>query len=488
MALKVYNSLTRNKEDFAPLNSPQVTMYVCGPTVYDLLHVGNFRGPVVYNLIRNWLEHLDYKVTFALNFTDVDDKIITRAKDQNKDSLALAQEFIHEYKTDFANLGLRAHEFNPTVTETMSEIIGLISSLIEKKKAYVAGLDVMYSIPSFSDYGKLSGRILEDLQAGARVEVDEKKQNPLDFALWKGAKPGEPSWESPWGLGRPGWHIECSAMICKHFGAQIDIHGGGTDLIFPHHENEIAQSEGAFNKPFVKYWLHTSMLNLSGQKMSKSLGNIMSMREFLKIYDAEIYKWMILSSHYRSVCDFGDDGVHRAVSSLARVYSAMAVAEDQLKEALNSGIEIKSEPSFEKLMITAWSKVESSLNDDFNTPETFAVLFEVVRQFNTQVKRGLKNNPAMAAKSKSFLNLILKVGQPMALFQESPAQFLTMLDDMLLIKMNLKRSDIDKLVIERAESRLAKDFKKSDELREKLTILGISVMDTATGSFWEVSK
>ena len=320
MSLKVYNTLIRDKENFLPLKAPAVTMYICGPTVYGLLHVGNFRGPVVYNLMRNWLEHLGYKVTMALNFTDVDDKIINKANDLKKDPALLAEEFIAEYKKDFADLGLRAHDLNPTVTDSMPAIINMIATLIDKKNAYVADQDVNFSIQSFPDYGKLSGRNVDDLQAGARVEVNEKKQNPLDFALWKGAKTGEPFWESPWGKGRPGWHIECSAMICKHFGEQIDIHGGGTDLVFPHHENEIAQSEAVSGKPLVKYWLHTHMLNFAGQKMSKSLGNIMSMREFLEAYHAEIYKWMILSSHYRSTSDFGDDAVHRAVSGLARVY------------------------------------------------------------------------------------------------------------------------------------------------------------------------
>ncbi len=482
--LKIYNTLTKTKEEFLPLQAPAVKMYVCGPTVYDLLHVGNFRGPVVYNLIRNWLDHLGYQVTYALNFTDVDDKIINRAKEQNKDPLVLAQEFISEYKKDFLSLGLRAQDLNPTVTETMPEIVHLIADLVDKKKAYVTGQDVMYSIQSFREYGKLSGRNVDDLQAGARVEVNEKKQNPLDFALWKGVKPGEPFWHSPWGDGRPGWHIECSAMICKHFGPQIDIHGGGTDLIFPHHENEIAQSEGAFQKPLVKYWVHTQMLNFSGQKMSKSLGNMMSMREFLKTYNAEIYKWMILSSHYRSICDFSHEAVDRAVTGIARVYSALAMAEEHTQ----AGVEIKSDMAFDKIISEAWQKTEDCLSDDFNTPEAFAVMFEVVRQFNTQVKRGLKTTPIIAGKSKALLEFSIKLGKPMALFQEPPAQFLKTLDDMLLVKMNLKRQDIDKLVDQRAAARVAKDFKKSDELRGQLSSLGISVMDSSTGSFWEVTK
>jgi cysteinyl-tRNA synthetase len=484
VSLKIYNTLSRQKEDFIPLNPPHVSIYVCGPTVYDYLHVGNFRGPVVYNMMRNWLEVKGFTVKFALNFTDVDDKIINRANADQHDPLKLADQFIQEYKKDFADLGLKPHELNPKVSETMDEIIKIIGELIEKKKAYVAGYDVMYSIQSFPQYGKLSGHRVEDLQSGARVEIDQKKENAVDFALWKGVKPGEPSWPSPWGPGRPGWHIECSGMICKHFGEQIDIHGGGTDLIFPHHENEIAQSEGVSGKDFVKYWVHVSMLNFSGQKMSKSVGNIMSMREFLQTYNPEIYKWMILSSHYRSICDFGNDGVHRAVAALARIYSAMAVAE----EYLVSGVDGKPDAAFDKLSDDTWKKVVQSLDDDFNTPEAFAALFELVRIFNTQIKRGMKANASLVGKSKTFLELTRRMGRPMALFQLKASEFLTTLDDMLLSKMNLRREEIDKLVSERAAARIAKDFKKSDEVRAQLTALGISVMDTADGSVWEVTK
>ncbi len=484
MSLRIYNSLTRNKEDFVPLNPPQVKMYVCGPTVYDFLHVGNFRNPVVFNLIRNWLEHRGFKVNFALNFTDVDDKIIDRANRDKRKPLELAAQYIEEYKKDFADLHLTPHELNPRVTETMKEIIDLIAQLIEKKKAYVAQGDVLYSVKSFPQYGKLSGRNVDELQAGARVDVDEKKENPLDFALWKAGKPGEPSWPSPWGPGRPGWHIECSAMACKHFGDQIDIHGGGTDLIFPHHENEIAQTEGVTGKNFAKFWMHVQMLNFSGQKMSKSLGNIVSMREFLQSYNSEIYKWMILSTHYRSLCDFSDDAVHRAISGLARVYSAMSLA----ASLANKDTPIAKTDAFEKVLNDAWKKAEESLDDDFNTPEAFAALFEVIRVFNSQVKRGMPISPTIQARAQAFLDFARKVGKPMALFQEEPGQFLTTLDDMLLRKMNLKRLEIDKVVKERSEARLNKNFKKSDELRDKLSAMGISVMDYPGGSFWEVTK
>ncbi|MGZ3775638.1 MAG: cysteine--tRNA ligase [Pseudobdellovibrionaceae bacterium] len=483
MKLKIYNSQSKQLEEFVPLESGKVKIYVCGPTVYNFLHVGNFRGVVFFNLVRNWLEAQGYQVSYALNFTDVDDKIINRAQEIGVSPQDLSEMYISEYKKDFVMLGLRPHDFNPKVTEHMDEIINMVKTLVANHKAYEAQGDVMYSIKSFEGYGKLSGRNPEDLQAGARVEVDEKKQSPLDFALWKAAKPGEIAWASPWGSGRPGWHIECSAMIHKIYGDQIDIHGGGMDLIFPHHENEIAQSEGCSGKHFVKYWMHWNMLNFGGQKMSKSLGNLVTMREFLETNSAEIYKWMVLSVHYRTMSDFSDAALDRAVSGLARIYSALSLAESYLNPQT-----VSIDPGFEKITTEAWMKIETALNDDFGTPEAFAALFEVVRQFNSQVRRGMKANPAVEGKALVFQKFVKKFGSLMSLFQESASEFLIKLDDMLLKKMNLERCQIDVLVAERAAAREAKDFAKSDEVRAKLTAMSISVSDTATGSFWEVSK
>lgn len=482
MSLKIYNSQSKRLEEFESLTPGQVKMYVCGPTVYNFLHVGNFRGVVFFNLVRNWLEKQGYKVSYALNFTDVDDKIINRAQEMGMAPHDLSEKYIVEYKKDFAALGLRAHDFNPKVTENMEEIKSMVQELIANKKAYEVQGDVMYSIESFDGYGKLSGRNPEDLQAGARVDVDEKKKNPMDFALWKAAKPGEVCWPSPWGLGRPGWHIECSAMIQKIFGAQIDIHGGGMDLIFPHHENEIAQSEGCTGKHFVKYWMHNNMLNFGGQKMSKSLGNIVTMREFLETNSAELYKWMILSVHYRTLSDFSDAAIEKATTGLARVYSALALAESYLTP------DAQSDAGFENITQEAWKKIGGALNDDFGTPEAFAALFEVVRQFNNQVRRGMKVSPAVSGKALALQRFIKEFGSLMSLFQEPAQDFLIKLDDLLLKKMNLERSAIDNLVAERAKARDGKDFAKSDELRGQLTAMGISVSDTPTGSFWEVTK
>lgn len=489
MSLKIYNTLTRSLEVFDPIQSPKVKMYVCGPTVYGLLHVGNFRGPVFYNFVRNWLEHIGYEVEFALNFTDVDDKIIHRAQQEGKDSKELAENYIREYQEDFSSLGLRKHEHNPRVTESMDEIILMIQQLIEKKKAYVVDGDVFFSIESFQDYGKLSGRHVDELQAGARVEIDTKKQNPMDFTLWKSAKPDEPSWSSPWGQGRPGWHIECSAMTRQIFGDQIDIHGGGSDLIFPHHENEIAQSEACSEKIFSRYWIHVGMLNFGGQKMSKSLGNLTTLRDFLAKNHPEVYKWMILSVHYRTIADFNEEAVERAVSALARIYSALALLEDILKEdKIFSTASLSLDEAFQDMMKESWEKITTVMNEDFGTPQVMAVLFDLVRMVNGQWKRGMKVTAIVHEKARIVHQLFLKMGSMMSLFQEPAKGFLTHLDDLLLQKMNLNRSEVDRLVAERSAARANKDFKKSDELREQLTRMNISVMDMPQGTFWEVTK
>lgn len=513
MGLNVYSTLTRQKENFVTWEPNKVKMYCCGPTVYGLLHVGNFRGAIFYNLVRNWLEHLGYEVTYVYNFTDVDDKIIDRAREENVTSEEISEKYIQEFKKDYAALDLRPHTHNPKVTEYMESIREIVSDLIAKKKAYVVDGEVLYSIRSFDGYGKLSGRNPDDLIAGARVEVDRKKHDPLDFALWKPGKAGEPTWQSPWGAGRPGWHIECSAMAKSILGEQIDIHGGGMDLIFPHHENEVAQSEGCTGKQFVKYWMHNNMFNFGGQKMSKSLGNILTGRDFMTKYNPEILKYITLSAHYRSVAEFGDQAIELAIKGLARVYSALSVAESfvveaQLQYPIVSGSQkpqdnanrlhslvqakdgnlIKKDNAFETATQEAWKQIEVALNDDFNTPEVMARIFEIVRLYNSQVKRGMKSNPTVLGKSVQFIDFVHSIGQYLSMFLKSPTEFLITLDDMLLRNMNLPRAKVESLVEERWQARLNKDFKKSDELREQLTSLGISVSDTPAGSFWEVAK
>ncbi len=484
MGIVVYNSQSQKKEEFKPLEDKKVKMYVCGPTVYDLLHVGNFRGAIFFNLVRNWLEYRGYDVTFVYNYTDVDDKIINRANEEGVPAGEISKKYIEEFEKDFAALKLRKHSHNPKVTEFMGQIIDLIQKLVENGKAYVVDGDVYYDVHTFPEYGKLSHKKLEDLEAGFRIEVDSRKKHPADFALWKKSKPNEPSWESPWGPGRPGWHIECSAMARALLGEQIDIHGGGLDLIFPHHENEIAQSEGATGKPFAKYWMHNNMLNFGSQKMSKSLGNVRSARSFMQEYHPEILKYLMLSAHYRSVLDFSPVAIENVISALARIYSALALAEKTAKA--HEATEVPED--FQKLLDMARKGVEESLDDDFNTPEMWARLFDVIRAFNNIVRAPGPVTPKKAAVSKAFLSFAHWLGDLTGLFSEPPGEFLRFLDDMLLRKKSLDRSEIDRIVAERAQARAEKNFAKADELRARLQEMGILVQDSAQGSEWEVAK
>lgn len=484
MAIQIYNSQTQKKEEFVPLKAGEVRMYVCGPTVYDLLHVGNFRGAIFFNLVRNWFEYRGLKVTYVYNYTDVDDKIINRSKAEGTPASEIAEKYVKEFEKDFNRLKLRKHSHNPKVTEFMEPIIELIQQLIEREKAYVVDGDVYFNVRSLPDYGKLSHKKLDELEEGVRIEVDARKKNPADFALWKKSKEGEPFWKSPWGDGRPGWHIECSAMAKALLGETIDIHGGGLDLIFPHHENEIAQSEGATGKQFVRYWMHNNMLNFGSQKMSKSLGNVRSGRSFMDEFHPETFKYMMLMAHYRSVLDFTPTAIDNAISGLARVYSALAYAARISGEKADP----QAPPEFTKVLETAKAGVEATLDDDFNTAEVMARLFEVVRTFNNMVRTPGPITPKKAAIAKAFQGWVLWLGELMSLFSEPPQEFLTTLDDMLLSKKGLKREDIDKLVQERSKARLAKDFARSDEMRNQLQGMGIAVQDSPQGSEWEVAK
>ena len=484
MALTIYNTLTKQKEEFKPITPGAVKMYVCGPTVYDFLHVGNFRGPIVFNLIRNWFEASGYKVTFVQNYTDVDDKIIARANELGIAPVELTNKYIEEYRKDFENLGLHPHEHNPRVTEYMAAIIKIIEGLIEKEHAYLADGEVYYSIDSFKGYGQLSKKNLEDLAVGIRVEIGSKKRNPLDFSLWKPAKPGEPKWASPWGEGRPGWHIECSAMSHELLGDHFDIHGGGIDLIFPHHENEIAQSSGYSGKKMTNYWMHWNFINMASEKMSKSLGNVHTARAFLEKYNAEIFKYMILTAHYRSHSDFSPNQIRNAVHGLARVYSSLALADTILEKPVTP----EQDGNFAEFLAKQTEGIKESLDDDFNTPEVFARIFEVVRVFNASYRLGQKVTPQVFYRAQAMKKWIVDQGKLMALFVEPAAKFLKTLDDMLLEQKQLKREEINALVDERNAARAQKDFKKSDELRAKLVSMGIAVSDTSEGTFWEVQK
>lgn len=486
----VHNSMTKKKEEFIPHTAGVVNMYCCGPTVYGLLHVGNFRGAVVYNMVRNWLEKTGHKVKYVYNFTDVDDKIIARANEEGVTATEIAERYIAEFKKDYARLGLRPHDVNPKVSEYMDSIKDMVGELINKGKAYQVGGDVWYSVESFAEYGKLSHRKVDELITGTRAETHESKKSAADFALWKSAKAGEPAWDSAWGQGRPGWHIECSAMARSILGDQIDIHGGGLDLVFPHHENEIAQSEGCSGKQFVKYWMHNNMIEMGGAKMSKSLGNIRAGRDFMDQYHPEILKFVLIAPHYRSVSDLSDSSVENSISALARVYSAISLAKSVLVAAQqeSSPVEAKEDQAFNKLIDENWLKIQEAFYDDFATPEAFARIFDSVRAFNTQVRRGVKPNAKTVFIAQKFLSLISDFSEITAVFSEDADQFLTFLDDLLLSQKNLKRQDIQKLVDERWAARSAKNFAESDRLRDQLVQMGIQISDTATGSYWEVAK
>ena len=504
--LKVYNSLSRTKEEFKSLEPGKVKMYCCGPTVYDFLHVGNFRGAVVYNFVRNWLEKSGYQVNYVYNFTDVDDKIINRAIKENTTAKVVAETYIEEFKKDFASLGLKPHTHNPRVTEHMDGIVRLIEDLIVNKKAYVVQGEVFFSIRSFPDYGKLSNRKIDDMEAGSRIEVDAKKQDPLDFTLWKPAKPGEQSWPSPWSEGRPGWHIECSCMIRDILGEQIDIHGGGMDLIFPHHENEIAQGEGASGKPYAKYWLHNNMFMFSGAKMSKSLGNIKTMRSFLQEYPAEIFKYLVMSVHYRSESEFSEATIAQSISGLARIYSALKLANDAVGNGASHGaasgtvsaavsvgfaqpvVDSPVVKEFAKSLQAAQLQMNDAYNDDFNTAKALGDVFEIVRLFNQKIKPGSKQTPDTRSMAALFLNFISENGTMMALFGEPPKEFLRSLDEMLIRQKKLDITVIENLVAQRWEAKKQKDFATADSLRAELVSMGIDVRDAASESTWEVIK
>ncbi len=481
MAQFIYNTRSKKKEKFIPIEPGKVKIYVCGPTVYDFLHVGNFRGAIFFNLVANWFRECQLDVTYVYNYTDIDDKIINRANKEGFKPSEIAKRYIEEFEKDFNQLGLSPHDYNPRATEYIDAIKNLVNRLLKNKKAYIINGEVFYSVKSFKDYGKLSGKNIDELIAGIRVEIDSKKKNPLDFVLWKPSKEGEVYWDSDWGKGRPGWHIECSAMSLSLLGESIDIHGGGKDLIFPHHENEIAQSEGASCKPFVKYWMHHEFLNMGLEKMSKSLGNLQTARSFLEYYHPEVMKSLYLSVHYRSELDFSDTTIHQSIAKLARIYSALALAN-------NIGKKGTPERDFENAIFDIERKMKAALYDDFNTPDVFARFFELVRLFNRKYKKGQIPSEAMAANAHLLVLFFKKYGSLMSLFQEPPKHFLKTLDNMLLRHKKLKREDIDQLVFEREKSRKNKDFNRADELRDQLNAIGIELHDLPQGTEWEVKK
>lgn len=459
MSIRVYNTLTRKKEPFEPLEPGKVRMYVCGPTVYDKAHVGHAMSVLVFDIIRRYLELKGYQVEHVMNYTDVDDKIIQRAAVEGKEPLEVAQRYINEFKQHLKDLHVLPATEYPRATQVIDEIIEVVEDLITEGFAYQADGDVYYRVEKFSGYGKLSGRKLEDMEAGSRIDVDSRKEHPMDFALWKAAKPNEPSWESPWGKGRPGWHIECSVMSLTFLGEQIDIHGGGNDLVFPHHENEIAQSEALTHKQFARYWIHNGMMQLSGAKMSKSVGNLVTVERFLENYHPDVLRMMVLNSSYRSPLTFNDETIQHARKALQRLRAALkpALPQDSWK---GNGLQQAAE--------RAENQFVQSMDDDFNSASALGHLFELVKEINQARARGADQE-------------VLDVGQ-------DTLRKLTAVFGLDLEDQGTNGGDADafiELLIEvREKLREEKLWELSDRIRDRLQTLGVVLEDTPQGTIW----
>ncbi len=466
MPLRIYNSLNQAKEEFSPLERGKVRMYVCGVTVYDDCHLGHARAAVVFDVIYRYLKYLGYEVTYIRNFTDIDDKIIKKAQETGEDWKALTQRYIQSYKDVMARLGVEEPSAEPLATNHIDDMLDLIKRLEQNGLAYEAGGDVFYSVRKLSDYGKLSHKKIDELDVGARIGVDERKADPLDFVLWKAAKPGEPQWASPWGEGRPGWHIECSAMSMKYLGDSFDIHGGGRDLIFPHHENEIAQSEGATGKPFARYWIHNGFVNINAEKMSKSLGNIRSIPAILEQWDPEVVRYFLLSANYGSPLDFTDKAMEDAESSLTRFYEML--------------VRLGDSPSGADAISIDWKQImENGMNDDFNSPAVIGGVFEAVREINRQLDAGKQFSSDARTEFSQGVQLVHEV---LGVFGSDPVDFLARRKKMKSEQAGISEEDVLKLIDERIAARSSKDWKRADEIRDQLDELNVRIKDNPDGT------
>lgn len=484
--MKIYNTLTRRKDSFVPLQDGKVGMYVCGITVYDHCHIGHARSAIVFDVMRRYLDYKGFDVKYVRNFTDIDDKIINRAKNDGIAWDLVAKKYTEEFHKDMQRLGVRPADVEPKATEHMTEIIELIQGLVDKEYAYVSGGDVFFATRRFEGYGKLSKRDIDELMSGARVEVNDAKRDPLDFALWKASKEGEPAWESPWGPGRPGWHIECSAMSRKHLGESFDIHGGGADLIFPHHENEIAQSEAFSGKPFVRYWVHNGFITVDKEKMSKSLGNFFTIKEILEKYDPEVVRFFLLSTHYRSPIEFSDEQLVEVEVSLDRYYTTL----DRILEYLASESgpvskkdSIPGEKVFSTFLDGFKDRFTSAMDDDFNTAHAIGLLFELVREVN----RYLDGKPLGESAKEPVAyarRLMAECGETLGLFERTPAEWNLALLASRAIPLD-EDSILDK-VEQRQEARANKDWDLADRIRNELSEAGILLEDRKDRTVWKV--
>lgn len=470
MSLKIYNTLTRKKENFIPIKKGEVGMYICGPTVYNYIHIGNARPFIIFEVVRRFLKFKGYKVRYIQNLTDIDDKMINKARELNISVSELAEKFIQEYFIDADSLNIERADVHPRATEHIAEIIELLKGLEEKGYAYEIDGDVFFEVSKFKNYGKLSGQDIEELKIGARVEVDERKRDAIDFALWKKAKEGEPSWDSPWGKGRPGWHIECSAMSMKYLGKTFDIHAGGSDLIFPHHENEIAQSEANNNQQYVRYWMHNGYLCLNNQKMSKSLGNIMKVRDIIQKYKGEVIRYFILSAHYRSPLNFSEEQLQQAQNSLQRLNNIIYNVKHLLKQDKFK----KSKDKDDELILEKRKEGEQqfikAMDDDFNTPVALSRLFGFAKDVNIYL-----NSPSL--KNKIILEEIIKF------YQDLAGKVLGILKD--FDREQSFEQEIKKLIEDREKARKEKNWEKSDKIRDELKRKGVILEDTTEGVRWK---
>ena len=469
MSLKIFNTLSGEKEDFVPLTPGEVRMYVCGVTVYDSSHIGHARSLLTFDTIYRYLKFCGYRVQFVRNFTDVDDKIINKANDQKISCKAVTDRYIDEFHRDAESLGLLPPSLEPRATLHIAEIIELIQKLEERQLAYRIDGDVFFSVPGFPGYGKLSRKRIEELEAGARVEIDERKKSPLDFALWKSSKAGEPSWESPWGPGRPGWHIECSAMSSKYLGQPFDIHGGGRDLMFPHHENEIAQSEGAFGLPLARYWMHNGLLTVNGEKMSKSLGNYFTIEEILQEHDPVAVRQLFLTSHYRSPGDFSKEALQEAGRAAERIY-------ETIERIACSGTSRQNRVADPSLM----SSFRQEMDDDFNTPRALALIFDEVRSLNRLLDS--KQNDGVAERASALETMCDALG----LLQDGPEAFLSRKKARWLRQQGFAEVEVQKAIAARDQARMNKNWREADRIRNELLAKGIVVEDTRGGTTWKV--
>lgn len=462
--IKVYNTLTKKKEEFKPLVAGKVKMYVCGPTVYNFFHIGNGRTFIVFDTIRRYFEYRGYEVEFVQNFTDIDDKMIKRANEENTTVKEVGDKYIKEYYEDADNLNIERATVNPRATEYITQIIDFVKGLVDKGYAYEVDGDVYFSTKKFGDYGKLSGQNIEDLQSGARISIDERKKDPMDFAIWKAQKSGEPAWKSPWGMGRPGWHIECSCMAKNILGDTIDIHAGGSDLAFPHHENEIAQSEALTGKTFANYWLHSAFVNVNNQKMSKSLNNFLTARAALEKFDADVIRFLMLSAHYRQQLNFSEELLLSAKASVERIYNTIYNLENLLDEVRTTHITDEEKKYLQSLNKYKEKYIEK-MDDDFNTADAITAIFDLIKDVNINV-----NIDSSKELITGCLNLIRELGKPLGMLQKST-------------KVNLD-DEIQKLVNERQQARKNKNWALADKIRDDLKSRGIVLEDTPQGIRW----